>query len=97
MLGKTNKMEESIKEEITPYTENTTEVRIKLQMMGYKPLSFFQGKKYIRPMISTWANKDSTWKQYEYSTFDNPEDLTYSTVYLKEKLFLNKLMLLKEI
>lgn len=34
MLGKTNKMKETMKEEITPYTENTTEVRRKLEMMG---------------------------------------------------------------
>ena len=82
--------------EIIPYTENTTEVRRKLEMMGYNPLSFFQGKKYISPMITTWANKDNTWKEYEYSTFDDPINLTYSTKYLKENVFLNELMLLKE-
>jgi hypothetical protein len=84
-----------MKSEITPYTENTKEVRKKLEAIGYRPLSFFQGKKYIRPMICTWANKDRTWKTYEYSTFEDSEKLTYHTNYLEENDFVDELTLLK--
>jgi hypothetical protein len=78
--------------EVLPYTDNTKEIRLKLEMVGYRPLSFFQGKKYIRPMITNWANKDESWKVYEYSTFDDPEELNYPTNYLQKLDFINELI-----
>jgi len=56
-----------------PYTLNTPEVRIFLESKGFRPLRFFQGKKFIRPIISNWANKDHQWKEHEYCTFKESE------------------------
>jgi len=53
-----------------PYTLNTSEVRSYLMSKGYKPLSFFQGKKYVYPLISTCGNFNTIWKEKDYSTFD---------------------------
>ena len=78
--------------EVLTYTHNTREIRVKLETMGYRPLTFFQGKEYIRPMITTWGNKDGSWKVYEYSTFNDPEKLSYPTSYLEETDFINELL-----
>jgi hypothetical protein len=85
-----------MEEEPLVYTENTEEIRKKLEMMGYSPLSFFQGKEYIRPMICTWGNIRGTWKTYEYSTFEDPEKLNYPTKYLEKSEFLKVLITLIE-
>lgn len=60
-----------------PYTKNTKEVRLFLEQEGFTPLSFFQGKQYIYPVISTRANKDKEWKEKDYSTFNHPERYHY--------------------
>ncbi len=83
-------------EDMLPCSNNTKEIRLKLEMLGYRPLSFFQGKKYIRPMITTWGNKDGSWKVYEYSTFDDPDELNYPTNYLQELDFINELIIEKD-
>lgn len=51
-----------------PYTENSREIRKILGDLGYSPLSFFQGKDFIYPVVSDRANAHSTWKNYDYST-----------------------------
>ncbi|MEE6130247.1 hypothetical protein V2E39_22805 [Chryseobacterium arthrosphaerae] len=56
-----------------PYTKNTVEARQVLQSLGYKPLSFFQGKKYVFGIISDCANAYTAWQEKDYSTFDNRE------------------------
>jgi len=61
---------------LVPWTKNTKEVRILLENNGFKPLAFFQGRKFLKPMITTWANKDKTWVKNEYSTFDLPKNIT---------------------
>ncbi|MGI9582623.1 hypothetical protein ACR1PO_15615 [Chryseobacterium sp. RRHN12] len=61
------------KENKIPYTKNTIEARQVLQSLGYRPLSFFQGKKYVFGIISDRANAYSAWKEKDYSTFDNRE------------------------
>lgn len=61
----------------TPYTRNTKEVREFLEKEGFTPLSFYQGKKYIYPLISNFANVHSSWKVRDYSTFDDPEEKTF--------------------
>ena len=61
------------KEQKIPYTKNTTEARQVLESLGYRPLSFFQGKKYVFGIISECANARSIWKEKDYSTFDNRE------------------------
>ena len=65
-------------------------------MIGYRPLSFFQGKKYLRPMITTWGSNHRSWKNYEYSTFENPEELHYPTNYLQKLDFINELIIKKD-
>jgi hypothetical protein len=52
-----------------PFTHNTKKVRMFLEKQGFKPLSFFQGKEYVYPIISTRANANATWKEKDYSTF----------------------------
>lgn len=52
-----------------PFTLNTPKSRLLLEKEGFEGLSFFQGGKYIYPIISTWSNKNSTWKEKNYSTF----------------------------
>lgn len=62
-----------------PYTKNTEEARQFLQQQGFTPLSFFQGKEYVYPLVSTFANKDKEWKVYDYSTFSQPDDYHFFT------------------
>ena len=53
-----------------PFTKNTREVRIFLESLKFRPLSFFQGGDFIYPLISTCGNKYGEWKEYDYSTFN---------------------------
>lgn len=75
-----------MKDNKIPYTKNTKEVRILLEKEGFFPLSFFQGKEYIYPVISHWGNSKSTWVEKEYSTCNQSDLITKS--YLKEVLSL---------
>lgn len=52
------------------YTKNTIEARNFLEINGFKGLSFFQGKEFIYAFISERANKDYTWYEKDYSTFN---------------------------
>jgi len=61
------------KEKKIPFTKNTSEARQVLRSLGYRPLSFFQGKKYVFGIISDCANAYSAWKEKDYSTFDDRE------------------------
>lgn len=70
-----------------PFTLNTSEARLLLEKEGFSGLSFYQGQKYIYPIISTWSNKKSTWKEKNYSTFsesDGKEFLMPNVSQLKE-------------
>lgn len=70
-----------------PFTLNTSEARLLLEKEGFSGLSFYQGKKYIYPIISTWSNKNSTWKEKNYSTFsesDGKDFLMPNVCQLKE-------------
>lgn len=58
-----------------PYTKNTREARDFLRLRGFKPLSFYQGDRFIYPMISTWANKTGEWKEKNYATFSSPDEM----------------------
>lgn len=60
-----------------PFIKNNSEIRLFLQNKGYKPLSFFQGEKFIFPIISTWGNKFGEWKEKDYSTTDNILNKSY--------------------
>jgi hypothetical protein len=60
-----------------PFIKNNSEIRLFLQNKGYKPLSFFQGKKFVFPIISTWGNKFGEWKEKSYSTTDNILNKSY--------------------
>ncbi|AZA82190.1 hypothetical protein C1637_09830 [Chryseobacterium lactis] len=62
------------KEEKIPFTKNTKEARQALESLGFRPLSFFQGKEFICGLISTIANARESWKEKDYSTFDIKED-----------------------
>ena len=61
----------------TPYTENSKEMREFLEQQGFDPLTFYQGKKYIAPLVSTFANINNEWKVYDYTTFDRAERYHY--------------------
>jgi hypothetical protein len=65
-------MQTEINENV-PFSKNTKEIRAFLENQGYFPLRFFQGKEYIYPIVSTWANSKSTWQERDYSTFDGKE------------------------
>lgn len=54
-----------------PFIKNSKEVRILLEKNNYSPLSFFQGKKFVFPIISTWQNKFGKWIEKDYSTTDD--------------------------
>lgn len=54
----------------TPYTKNTPEARHVLKVLGYQPLSFFQGKEFVYGSISNWANAHDSWTEKDYATFD---------------------------
>lgn len=82
--------------EKVPYTENTRELRVQLEYLGYSPLSFFQGGAFIKPMITTWANSKEEWKEYEYSTFDDVDKQRFEPIYLTQKEFLQELTNLKK-
>lgn len=56
-----------------PFTKNTIEARIFLEKQGFAPLSFYQGREFIYPIISTWANKNGSWQEKNYSTFNLSE------------------------
>lgn len=60
-----------------PYTKNTADARIYLEENGYSPLRFFQGKSYICPCVSTFANKHKQWLVYDYLTFNEDEKKSY--------------------
>ena len=60
-----------------PYITNSKEIRILLEKNGYTPLSFFQGKQFVFPIISTWGNKFGEWQEKNYSTTDNILDKDY--------------------
>lgn len=60
-----------------PYITNSKEIRILLEKNGYTSLSFFQGKQFVFPIISTWGNKFGEWKEKDYSTTDNILDKDY--------------------
>lgn len=60
-----------------PYITNSKEIRILLEKNGYTSLSFFQGKQFVFPIISTWGNKFGEWKEKNYSTTDNPLNKKY--------------------
>lgn len=60
-----------------PYITNSKEIRILLEKNNYTPLSFFQGKQFVFPIISTWANKFGQWQEKNYSTTDNILDKDY--------------------
>lgn len=66
-----------MKETIVPFIKNTKEVRVFLEKKGFTPLSFFQGKDYVYPIISTWANKNNTWKEKDYSTFNKSDNYNW--------------------
>ena len=55
------------------FIKNSHEARVALAKNGFEPLSFCQGKEYIQPMISTFANCHTTWKEKSYSTFSKSE------------------------
>lgn len=57
----------------TPYTKNTPEARQILNSLGYRPLSFFQGKTYVYGSISNCANAHTNWTEKNYATFDIKE------------------------
>jgi hypothetical protein len=60
-----------------PYITNSKEIRILLEKNGYTSLSFFQGKQFVFPIISTWGNKFGEWKEKDYSTTDNILNKSY--------------------
>ena len=60
-----------------PYITNSKEIRILLEKNGYTSLSFFQGKQFVFPIISTWGNKFGEWQEKNYSTTDNILDKSY--------------------
>jgi hypothetical protein len=60
-----------------PYITNSKEIRILLEKNGYTSLSFFQGKQFVFPIISTWGNKFGKWKEKDYSTTDNILNKSY--------------------
>ncbi len=60
-----------------PYITNSKEIRILLEKNGYTSLSFFQGKQFAFPIISTWGNKFGEWKEKDYSTTDNILNKSY--------------------
>lgn len=82
--------------EKVPYTENTKELMVQLEYLGYSPLKFFQGGAFIRPMITTWCNLKGGWKQYEYSTFNDVNKQRFETIYLTQEEFLQELTNLKK-
>lgn len=57
----------------TPYTKNTPEARHVLKVLGYQPLSFFQGKEFVYASIATCGNAYNTWYEKDYTTFDVKE------------------------
>ena len=81
-----------------PYTENSREIRKILEDLGYSPLSFFQGKDFIYPVVSNRVNTHGSWKNYDYSTC-NEKDLNFENVLDCRgnlKLFLDNLELPKK-
>jgi hypothetical protein len=66
-----------------PYTKNTSEARKFLEQNRYTPLSFFQGKEFISPIVSNYANKNAQWLVYDYTTFNKDE--VNSKTYLQDK------------
>ena len=60
-----------------PYITNSKEIRILLEKNGYTSLSFYQGKQFVFPIISTWGNKFGEWKEKDYSTTDNILNKSY--------------------
>lgn len=67
-----------------PFTKNTKEVRQFLEQNGYTPLSFFQGKELISPIVSTYANARTQWLVYDYTTFNLDE--VSSKYYLQDEI-----------
>ena len=51
--------------------DNTRENREWLEMLGYKPLRFFQGKKYLYATTSQRANAKEVWNEPYYGTVDD--------------------------
>ena len=78
-----------------PYTNNTENLRTKIETFGYSPLRFFQGCKFIKPIISIRANSKLVWKEYTYSTFDDIEEYDFELFYLTEEEFLQEIINLK--
>ena len=78
-----------------PYTNNTENLRTKIETFGYSPLRFFQGGKFIKPIISTRANSKLVWKEYTYSTFNDIEEYDFELFYLTEEEFLQEIINLK--
>lgn len=78
-----------------PYTNNTENLRTKIETFGYLPLRFFQGGKFIKPIISIRANSKLVWKEYTFSTFDDVEEYDFELFYLTEEEFLQEIINLK--
>ena len=60
-----------------PFITNSRKIRLLLEKHGYNPLSFFQNKQFIFPVISTGSNKFGEWKEKDYSTTDNILNKSY--------------------
>lgn len=78
-----------------PYTDNTESLRTKIENLGYQPLRFFQGCKFIKPVISVRANSKSNWIEYTYSTFNDINEYDFELFYLTEDEFLQEIFISK--